>query len=163
MCMYAFCYNNFVLMFSHPHPFIYLFWFFYLCEVILHFQLFVHDCRKALQEESNINGNSVVFRLYVIVIGIYAGVQFFISFLMRIPACHRLTNQCDRFPLISFVKWLRQVFISSVALVVANFVCSVYCGIMPTDGFAFIVVFSVDWWRNGIMLDGECMKGVQIS
>ncbi|KAL5140392.1 Callose synthase 9 [Glycine soja] len=63
---------------------------------------------KALQEESNINGNSVVFRLYVIVIGIYAGVQFFISFLMRIPACHRLTNQCDRFPLISFVKWLRQ-------------------------------------------------------
>ncbi|KAL5140393.1 Callose synthase 9 [Glycine soja] len=93
---------------------------------------------KALQEESNINGNSVVFRLYVIVIGIYAGVQFFISFLMRIPACHRLTNQCDRFPLISFVKWLRQVFISSVALVVANFVCSVYCGIMPTDGFAFI-------------------------
>ncbi|KAG5005559.1 hypothetical protein JHK86_029698 [Glycine max] len=67
---------------------------------------------KALQEESNINGNSVVFRLYVIVIGIYAGVQFFISFLMRIPACHRLTNQCDRFPLISFVKWLRQIFLA---------------------------------------------------
>lgn len=168
MCMYAFCYNNFVLMFSHPHPFIYLFWFFYLCEVILHFQLFVHDCRKALQEESKSNGNSVVFRLYVIVIGIYAGVQFFISFLMRIPACHRLTNQCGRWPLVHFVKWLRQVYISSVALVVANYissfnlVCSIYCGIMLTDGFGFIV-FSVDWWRNGIMLDGECMKGVQIS
>ncbi|KAG4911348.1 hypothetical protein JHK87_057464 [Glycine soja] len=63
---------------------------------------------KALQEESKSNGNSVVFRLYVIVIGIYAGVQFFISFLMRIPACHRLTNQCGRWPLVHFVKWLRQ-------------------------------------------------------
>ncbi|XP_061343058.1 callose synthase 9 [Gastrolobium bilobum] len=63
---------------------------------------------KALQEESKRNANSVIFRLYVIVIGIYAGVQFFISFLMRIPACHRLTNQCDRWPLIRFVKWMRQ-------------------------------------------------------
>ncbi|KAL2323845.1 hypothetical protein Fmac_022903 [Flemingia macrophylla] len=63
---------------------------------------------KALQEESKRNANSVVFRLYVIVIGIYAGVQIFISFLMRIPACHRLTNQCDRWPLIRFVKWMRQ-------------------------------------------------------
>ncbi|ESW14638.1 hypothetical protein PHAVU_007G004900 [Phaseolus vulgaris] len=63
---------------------------------------------KALQEESKANGNSVVFRLYVIIIGIYAGVQFFISFLMRIPACHRLTNQCDQWSFIRLVKWLRQ-------------------------------------------------------
>ncbi|RDX70037.1 Callose synthase 9, partial [Mucuna pruriens] len=63
---------------------------------------------KALQEESKRNANTVIFRLYVIVIGIYAGVQFLISFLMRIPACHRLTNQCDRLPLIRFVKWMRQ-------------------------------------------------------
>ncbi|XP_057422591.1 callose synthase 9 [Lotus japonicus] len=63
---------------------------------------------KALQEESKRNSNSVVFRLYVIIIGIYAGVQVFISFLMRIPACHRLTNQCDHWPFIRFVKWMRQ-------------------------------------------------------
>ncbi|XP_027367139.1 callose synthase 9 isoform X2 [Abrus precatorius] len=63
---------------------------------------------KALQEESKRNANSVVYRLYVIVIGIYAGVQLFISSLMRIPACHQLTNQCDRWPLIRFVKWMRQ-------------------------------------------------------
>ncbi|WJX21768.1 Callose synthase 9 [Trifolium repens] len=63
---------------------------------------------KALQEESKRDSNSVIFRFYVIVVGIYAGVQFFISFLMRIPACHLLTNQCDRWPLIRFVKWLRQ-------------------------------------------------------
>ncbi|TQE02011.1 hypothetical protein C1H46_012330 [Malus baccata] len=63
---------------------------------------------KALQEESKQNGNSIIYRLYVIVIGTYAGIQFFISFFMRIPACHNLTNQCDRFPLISFFKWMRQ-------------------------------------------------------
>ncbi|OMP02607.1 Glycosyl transferase, family 48 [Corchorus capsularis] len=63
---------------------------------------------KAIQEESKTNSNSLVFRLYLIVIGIYAGIQFFISFLMRIPACHHLTNQCDRFSLIRFVKWMRQ-------------------------------------------------------
>ncbi|KAK2405711.1 callose synthase [Trifolium repens] len=63
---------------------------------------------KALQEENKRDSNSVIFRFYVIVVGIYAGVQFFISFLMRIPACHLLTNQCDRWPLIRFVKWLRQ-------------------------------------------------------
>ncbi|XP_011037937.1 PREDICTED: callose synthase 9 [Populus euphratica] len=63
---------------------------------------------KALQEESKQNSNSVFFRLYMIVVGIYAGVQFFISFLMRIPACHRMTNQCDRWPFIRFIKWMRQ-------------------------------------------------------
>ncbi|KAI5600220.1 hypothetical protein POPTR_001G011900v4 [Populus trichocarpa] len=63
---------------------------------------------KALQEESKQNSNSVFFRLYMIVVGIYAGVQFFISFLMRIPACHHMTNQCDHWPFIRFVKWMRQ-------------------------------------------------------
>ncbi|XP_022729546.1 callose synthase 9 isoform X3 [Durio zibethinus] len=63
---------------------------------------------KALQEESKPNANSVVFRLYLIVIGIYAGIQFFISFLMRIPAFHHLTNRCDRWSLIRFIKWMRQ-------------------------------------------------------
>ncbi|KAF5735736.1 hypothetical protein HS088_TW15G01252 [Tripterygium wilfordii] len=63
---------------------------------------------KGFQEESKPNANSVLFRLYVIVIGAYAGVQFFISVLMRIPACHHLTNQCDHWPLIRFVKWLHQ-------------------------------------------------------
>lgn len=45
------------------------------------------------------------------VIGIYAGLQFFISFLMRIPACHRITNRCDRWPLVRFIKWMHQVSI----------------------------------------------------
>lgn len=63
---------------------------------------------RALQEESRPNSESVVFRLYVIVLGIYAGVQLFFSLLMRIPAIHRLTNQCDGWPLIRFIKWMNQ-------------------------------------------------------
>ncbi|GAB4846294.1 Callose synthase 9 [Ancistrocladus abbreviatus] len=56
----------------------------------------------------SVNGDPAIYKIYIFVIGIYAGVQFFISFLMRIPACHRLTDQCDHWPLIRFVKWMRQ-------------------------------------------------------
>lgn len=72
----------------------------------LFLRLWIH-CRKALQEQNQ--ADSFVYRLYVIVIVIYAGFQFFLSMLMRIPACHRMTNQCDRWPLIRFLKWMRQV------------------------------------------------------
>ncbi|KAK4753686.1 hypothetical protein SAY87_001790 [Trapa incisa] len=61
---------------------------------------------KALQEQNQ--SDSAVYRLYVIVIVIYASVQFFLSFLMRIAFCHHLTNQCDRWPAIRFLKWMRQ-------------------------------------------------------
>ncbi|KAK2977667.1 hypothetical protein RJ640_015664 [Escallonia rubra] len=63
---------------------------------------------KALDEENKANGDSVVYRIYVIVLGIYAGVQFFLSLLMRLPACHSLTNQCDSWPLVRFIKWMNQ-------------------------------------------------------
>jgi hypothetical protein len=107
----------------------------------------VYDCRKALQEESKRDSNSVIFRFYVLVVGIYAGVQFFISFFMRIPACHLLTNQCDRWPLIRFVKWLRQVFVSSIALVFvivflinsSYFVCSISFVVMLNADIGFYI------------------------
>ncbi|KNA05699.1 hypothetical protein SOVF_187870 [Spinacia oleracea] len=56
----------------------------------------------------SLQGEATIYRIYVIVIGIYAGVQFFISFFMRIPACHRLTDQCDRWSVVRFLKWMRQ-------------------------------------------------------
>ncbi|XP_043693425.1 callose synthase 9 [Telopea speciosissima] len=62
---------------------------------------------KALQEDIN-NSTSAIFKIYVFVIGIYAGAQLFFSFLMRIPACHILTNRCDRWPVIRFFKWMHQ-------------------------------------------------------
>ncbi|WZY96179.1 hypothetical protein YC2023_068508 [Brassica napus] len=63
---------------------------------------------KALQEDSNPNSNSVMFKFYVILIAIYGGVQFFLSILMRFPTCHNIANKCDRWPVIRFFKWMRQ-------------------------------------------------------
>lgn len=65
--------------------------------------------RKALEDNSNQNSNSTVFRLYVVVLAIYAGVQFFVSFLLQIPACHSLTNRCDSWSVVRFIKWMHQV------------------------------------------------------
>lgn len=114
--------------------------------------------RKALQEESKPNANSVIFRLYLIVIGIYAGVQFFISFFMRIPACHRLTNQCDRWPLLRFVKWMRQVFIFLFNIFFSNLLTSLFCGFHHLLNFFMLILLFFVYQRNGIMLDAACMR-----
>ena len=74
-------------------------------------------CRKALQEDSNPNSNSVMFKFYVILIAIYGGVQLFLSILMRFPTCHNIANKCDRWPVIRFFKWMRQVCTSSFSFV----------------------------------------------
>uniref|UniRef100_A0A1D1Z005 1,3-beta-glucan synthase n=1 Tax=Anthurium amnicola TaxID=1678845 RepID=A0A1D1Z005_9ARAE len=58
---------------------------------------------KAMQQRGT---DSFTFRIYVFVIGIYASVQLFLSLLLRIPACHRLTEQCDHWGLVRFVKWM---------------------------------------------------------
>nr|VDD53177.1 unnamed protein product [Brassica oleracea] len=61
---------------------------------------------RALQEDSKPNSDSVVFTLYVIVIAIYGGVQFFFGILMRIPACHNIANKCEGWTVVRFFKWM---------------------------------------------------------
>ncbi|PIN22751.1 1,3-beta-glucan synthase/callose synthase catalytic subunit [Handroanthus impetiginosus] len=63
---------------------------------------------RALEEESNANSTSVIYRIYVIVLCIYAGAKFCLSFLLHIPAFHHLSNQCDNWPVIRFIKWMHQ-------------------------------------------------------
>ncbi|XP_049389053.1 callose synthase 9 [Solanum stenotomum] len=63
---------------------------------------------KALEDSSNQNSNSTLFRIYVVVLAIYAGVQFFVSFLLRIPACHSLTSRCDNWSVVRLIKWMHQ-------------------------------------------------------
>lgn len=63
---------------------------------------------KALEDNSNQNFNSTVFRIYVVVLAIYAGAHFFVSFLLRIPSYHHLTNQCDSWPVVRLIKWMHQ-------------------------------------------------------
>ncbi|CAA0815270.1 Callose synthase 9 [Striga hermonthica] len=62
---------------------------------------------RALQESSG-NSTSVIYRLYVIVLAIFAGAKFFLSFLLRIPACHRMSNRFDSWQLVRFIKWMHQ-------------------------------------------------------
>eukprot|EP01018_Ginkgo_biloba_P028898 Gb_01752 [translate_table: standard] len=63
---------------------------------------------KGLQERSQSNSNSFFFRTYVFILGAYAAAQLFVSFLMRIPACRTLTNRCDQWSLVRFIKWMHQ-------------------------------------------------------
>lgn len=60
---------------------------------------------KALQEGTD----SAIFKIYVFVIGIYAGIQLFFSALLRIPFCHRLTEPCDQWSILRLIKWMHQV------------------------------------------------------
>ncbi|KAL9270036.1 Callose synthase 9-like protein, partial [Drosera capensis] len=53
-------------------------------------------------------GDSALYKVYIFVIGIYAGVQFLLSFVLRIPCCQRLTDQCDNWSFIRLIKWTRQ-------------------------------------------------------
>lgn len=68
-------------------------------------------CRKALQERNKSLAGSLILRVYVIIIAIYAGVMFFMSVMMRLPACHSLTNSCSSWTLVHFLKWMNQVFL----------------------------------------------------
>ncbi|KAL4186370.1 hypothetical protein AMTRI_Chr09g13760 [Amborella trichopoda] len=63
---------------------------------------------KGLQEPSRTNGTSAIFKIYIFVLGIYAAAQLLVSFLMRIPACRKVTDQCDHWPVIRFFKWMHQ-------------------------------------------------------
>lgn len=60
---------------------------------------------KALQVSGE---GSIFFKIYIFVLGVYAVTQFFFSFLMRIPACHVLTERCDQWSPVRFIKWMHQ-------------------------------------------------------
>ncbi|KMZ67162.1 1,3-beta-glucan synthase [Zostera marina] len=60
---------------------------------------------KALQEGSD----SAIFKIYVFVIGVYAAIQLILDILMKIPACHHLSEKCDSWSVIRFIKWMYQV------------------------------------------------------
>ncbi|KAJ0974544.1 hypothetical protein J5N97_016509, partial [Dioscorea zingiberensis] len=59
---------------------------------------------KALQEGTD----STIFKIYVFVVGIYAAIQLFIGFLLRIPFCRQLMEPCDRWAMIRLIKWMHE-------------------------------------------------------
>ncbi|KAL6499585.1 Callose synthase 9 [Orobanche gracilis] len=64
--------------------------------------------RKSLEEQNKGITNSVIYRFYVIILSIVAGAKFCLSFLLRIPACHRMSNQREKWQLVRFMKWMHE-------------------------------------------------------
>ncbi|KAJ3689691.1 hypothetical protein LUZ61_018855 [Rhynchospora tenuis] len=59
---------------------------------------------KALQNGSD----SAVFKIYVFIVGAYAGAKIFLNFLTRVPLCHRMTQPCYHWSVIRLIKWMHQ-------------------------------------------------------
>ncbi|KAL1561337.1 Callose synthase 9 [Salvia divinorum] len=79
----------------------------FLCYALLSvFVCFLYV--KALEDKSNNDNTSVVYKIYVIVLLIYAGAKFFLSVLLHIPACHRVSDRCNSWPLVGWMTWMHQ-------------------------------------------------------
>ncbi|WZY83448.1 hypothetical protein YC2023_029832 [Brassica napus] len=63
---------------------------------------------KMLQEDTKPIYNSVMFKVYGLVIAIYGGIQLFFTILMHIPICRNIASKCDRWAVIRFVEGMRQ-------------------------------------------------------
>nr|KAJ0213847.1 hypothetical protein LSAT_V11C400188290 [Lactuca sativa] len=63
---------------------------------------------KLLQERNDNNSNSMYFRLYLLVVGVYAGARVLFAMLLKIPACHSLSQKSDQ-PFFQFFKWIYEI------------------------------------------------------
>ncbi|XP_008788670.2 callose synthase 10 isoform X2 [Phoenix dactylifera] len=63
---------------------------------------------KLLGERNNSNSDSTYFRLYILVLGVYVAIRIAFALLVKIPACHTLSNMSDRWPFFQFFKWIYQ-------------------------------------------------------
>ena len=78
-------------------------------STILVFTIIMLNCRKVLQERnSNSSDNSFYFRIYLLVLGVYAAIRLFLALLLKFPACHALSEMSDQF-FFQFFKWIYQV------------------------------------------------------
>ncbi|XP_059441555.1 callose synthase 10 [Corylus avellana] len=63
---------------------------------------------KLLQERNNGNSNnSFYFRIYILVVGVYAALRLAFAFLLKVPACHALSEMSDQ-SFFQFFKWIYQ-------------------------------------------------------
>lgn len=64
--------------------------------------------RKLLEERDRNTSDSFYFRIYVLVLGVYAGVRVLFALLLKFPSCHRLSEMSDH-PFFQFFKWIYEV------------------------------------------------------
>ncbi|XP_071903645.1 callose synthase 10-like isoform X2 [Coffea arabica] len=61
---------------------------------------------KVLQER-NKNTDPLYFRIYVLVLGVYAGLRLILALFLKIPACHTFSEMADQ-SFFQFFKWIYQ-------------------------------------------------------
>ncbi|KAK4479931.1 hypothetical protein RD792_012983 [Penstemon davidsonii] len=79
---------------------------FFWCGFSSVFVLYVY--LKLLEERNRNTSDSFYFRLYVLVLGVYAGVRIFFALLLKLPSCHRLSEMSDH-SFFQFFKWIYQI------------------------------------------------------
>lgn len=78
---------------------------FFWCGSSSVFVLYVY--MKVLEERNKNTSDSFYFRIYVLVLGVYAGLRLVFAFLLKFPACHRLSEMSDQ-SFLQFFKWIYQ-------------------------------------------------------
>nr|DAD30693.1 TPA_asm: hypothetical protein HUJ06_009544 [Nelumbo nucifera] len=63
---------------------------------------------KVLEERDNPNSDSFYFRIYIIVLGVYAAVRLFLAIMLKFPACHSVSEFFDKWSFFQFFKWIYQ-------------------------------------------------------
>ncbi|XP_004299187.1 PREDICTED: callose synthase 10 [Fragaria vesca subsp. vesca] len=60
---------------------------------------------KVLQERNHNSNNSFYFRIYILVLGVYAALRLVLALLLKFPACHKLSEMSDQ-SFFQFFKWI---------------------------------------------------------
>lgn len=62
---------------------------------------------KVLEEKNGQNLDSFHFRIYILVLGVYAALRLFLALMLKFPACHALSDMSDQ-SFFQFFKWIYQ-------------------------------------------------------
>jgi callose synthase len=61
---------------------------------------------KVMDEANSSNSDSTYYRIYLLVLGIYAAIRLSFGLVVKIPACHKLSEISDRYAFFEFFKWI---------------------------------------------------------
>ncbi|XWS47846.1 hypothetical protein CRYUN_Cryun13aG0020200 [Craigia yunnanensis] len=78
---------------------------FFWCGLTAVFVTYVYV--NVLDERNDRSSNSFYFRIYLIVLGVYAALRVIVGLLLKFPACHALSEMSDQ-SFFQFFKWIYQ-------------------------------------------------------
>ncbi|XVF54616.1 hypothetical protein PTKIN_Ptkin05aG0196000 [Pterospermum kingtungense] len=78
---------------------------FFWCGLTSVFVTYVYV--RVLEERNDRNSNSFYFRIYILVLGVYAALRVILGLLLKFPACHTLSEMSDQ-SFFQFFKWIYQ-------------------------------------------------------